>query len=223
LAFAYLPDSILSRSFENHTFLAITKESSDEMNSNADAASANIIFARRRSLKDYLALALATWGVGFMPVAPGTFGSIVGVLIFLLERWASLKALAFAAKHGWSGQLLTALRIAFMLLILAIITAVGTWAASRIEKLVGRKDPGIVIVDEIAGQLIALIFLPINASLWLVLAGFLLFRLFDIWKPYPIRRLESLGAGLGIMADDILAGIYAAILLSLITAIYLLL
>lgn len=200
------------------------KESSDELNPPVVTTGVRLIRASgQRSLSDYFALAFATWGVGFIPLAPGTFGSIVGVLIFLLERWASLNALVFAAKHGWSVELLTTLRMTFMLLVIAIITVVGTWAASRVEKLVGREDPGIVIVDEIAGQLVALIFLPISASLWLIVAGFLLFRLFDIWKPYPIRKLESLGAGLGIMADDILAGVYAAILLSLMTAIYLLL
>ena len=141
--------------------------------------------------------------------------------IFLLERWATTRALIFAARHGWSLELLESLRVAATLLIMATITVIGTWAASRVEKSLGRKDPSIVVVDEVAGQLVALLFLPFNASIWLVITGFLFFRLFDIWKPYPIRKLESLESGLGIMADDILAGVYAAILLSIVTTIYL--
>ena len=199
------------------------KESSDELNSPVVMSSAVIARATgKRSLRDYFALAFATWGVGFIPVAPGTFGSAVGVGIFLLERWTSVRALIFAARHGWSLELLESLRIAATLLIMATITVIGTWAASHVEKSLGRKDPSIVVVDEVAGQLIALLFLPFNASVWLIIAGFLLFRLFDIWKPYPIRKLESLESGLGIMADDILAGVYAAILLSIVTTIYLL-
>ncbi|HKC62918.1 MAG TPA: phosphatidylglycerophosphatase A [Pyrinomonadaceae bacterium] len=199
------------------------KESSDELSSSAITGGAFVSRAvDKRSLRDYFALAFATWGVGFIPLAPGTFGSAVGVGIFLLERWATTRALIFAARHGWNLELFESLHIASVLLILTAITFIGTWAATRVEKSTGRKDPGIVVVDEVAGQLVALMFLPFNASVWLVLAGFLLFRLFDIWKPYPIRKLESLESGLGIMADDILAGVYAAILLSLVTTIYLL-
>ena len=200
------------------------KESSDELNPLVIASGASPTRAAgEKSLRDYFALAFATWGVGFIPLAPGTFGSAVGVGIFLIERWTGARALIFAGRHGWNLELLESLRVAVMLLIVAAITVVGTWAASRVEKSLGRKDPSIVVVDEVAGQLVALLFLPFNASIWLVLAGFLLFRLFDIWKPYPIRKLESLESGLGIMADDILAGVYAAILLQLVTTIYLLL
>jgi phosphatidylglycerophosphatase A len=77
-----------------------------------------------------------------------------------------------------------------------------------------------VVVDEVAGQLIAFLFVPFNSGWLVILVGFGLFRLFDIWKPYPIRRLEMLESGLGIMADDVLAGIYAAILMSLLVSIY---
>jgi phosphatidylglycerophosphatase A len=197
------------------------KESSDELNPPVVTAGAFITRASvRRSVGDYFALAFATWGVGFLPLAPGTFGSAVGVGLYLLERWTSMRALIFAARHGWSLELLESLRVASLLLMVAVITVVGTWAATRAEKLLGRKDPGAVVVDEVAGQLITLLFLPLYASPWLIVAGFVLFRIFDIWKPYPIRRLESLGGGLGIMADDILAGIYAAGLLSLLTPVY---
>lgn len=114
-------------------------------------------------------------------------------------------------------------RTTLMLLLIALLAIVGVWAASRAEKLLGRKDPGAVVVDEVVGQMIALLFVPFNAGVWVIITGFVAFRLFDIWKPYPIRRLEALEAGLGIMFDDILAGIYAAILMSLVTSIHLLL
>jgi phosphatidylglycerophosphatase A len=74
----------------------------------------------------------------------------------------------------------------------------------------------------VAGQLIAFLFIPWDSPVWALVVGFVLFRVFDIWKPYPIRRLESLESGLGIMADDVLAGIYAATLLAFLTTIYLL-
>jgi phosphatidylglycerophosphatase A len=100
-----------------------------------------------------------------------------------------------------------------------VVALVGTWAATRAEKLLGKKDPGAVVVDEVAGQLIAFLFVPWRAGTWAVVAGFVAFRLFDIWKPYPVRRLEDLGGGLGIMADDCLAGFYAAALMSLLVSI----
>ena len=104
----------------------------------------------------------------------------------------------------------------FLLVQLAIIltvTVVGTWAASRTERVLRIKDPGKVVVDEVAGQLIALTAVP--ATFWLlndattVLAAFILFRIFDIVKPYPARRLEGMHGGVGIMADDLVAGLYA--------------
>lgn len=178
---------------------------------------------RSRTLRDYLALALATWGVGYFPLAPGTFGSAVGVGVYLLVQSMSARVFAFAAAHGWSAESLESFHLTFMLLLIATLTLAGIWAASRTEKLIGRKDPGIVVVDEVAGQLLAFLFVPFNSGWWIIIIAFIAFRLFDIWKPYPIRRLESLESGLGIMADDVLAGIYAAILMSLLLSIYLLL
>jgi len=98
--------------------------------------------------------------------------------------------------------------LAIELWVITAVTLVGIWAASRTEKLAGRKDPGKVVIDEVAGQMIAL--LPVVPGLdpgWIAItSAFLLFRLFDIIKPYPARRLESLEAGLGIMADDSCCG-----------------
>ncbi len=113
-------------------------------------------------------------------------------------------------------------RMSLMLLLIVGLFVIGIKAATRMETLTGRKDPGIVVVDEVVGQLITFLFIPFEMGWWTVIVGFFLFRLFDIWKPYPIRRLESLESGLGIMADDVLAGAYAATVLSIITTVFLL-
>lgn len=170
------------------------KESSDELNPPV-AVPAEAIPAPKgtRSGVDYVALAIATWGVGYLPLMPGTFGSLVGVGVFFLLGSLPLQLVG-----------------------IVVITWSGIWAASRTERILRLKDPGKVVVDEVAGQMIAL--LPISifsvASLrgWIILS-FILFRLFDIFKPYPARRFEALPSGLGIMADDLVAGFYAALVL----------
>jgi len=143
---------------------------------------------------DYGALAFATWGVGYFPLAPGTFGSAVGVVIFLLLKW-------------WVAQVVA----------IILITGLGIWAASRTERVLALKDPGIVVVDEVAGQMIAL--LPVSLfrldAIWIIVL-FVLFRAFDIIKPYPARRCESLPGGVGIVTDDLVAGIYAALVVLVI-------
>jgi phosphatidylglycerophosphatase A len=201
------------------------KESSDELNPPVMTTGVRIVRASsRKSLRDYLALALATWGVGYMPIAPGTFGSAVGVGIYLLLRAATRRIVYLVVPdYHPTYESVESFRVSLMLVVIICITAAGIWAATRAEKLFGRKDPGRVIVDEIAGQLITFLFIPLAVGLkwWMLGLGFLLFRLFDIWKPYPIRRLEALESGLGIMADDVLAGIYAAATLTLLlTSIY---
>ena len=94
-----------------------------------------------------------------------------------------------------------------------VVTGLGIWAATRTEQILGLKDPGKVVVDEVAGQMIALLPLSIFAlgRGWIIVS-FILFRLFDIFKPYPARRFEALRSGLGIMADDLVAGFYAALI-----------
>jgi phosphatidylglycerophosphatase A len=199
------------------------KESSDDLNRPVVTSGAVIARARRgRTARDYFALCIATCGVGFLPLAPGTWGSAVGVGLYLLGRTASAHLFTQAAARGWTTPTLEALRTSFLLIMLIILSIVGIWAASRVERIMGRKDPGAVVIDEVVGQLITFLFVPFNAGLWAIVAGFFAFRLFDIWKPYPIRRLEALESGLGIMADDVLAGAYAAALMSLLTSIYLL-
>lgn len=194
------------------------KESSDELNPTATSDDAVALARPPRSAKDYLALAIATCGVGYLPLAPGTWGSLVGVGIYALVRGASMKAL-FAAGVGRNFNLLQIYYgvIAFELLAALSITLIGTWAASRTEQLSGRKDPGKVVIDEVAGQFIALIPVPfmIGAAWWSAILAFILFRFFDIVKPYPARKLESLHGGLGIMLDDVVAGVYAAVVVAL--------
>jgi len=217
--------------------MKVVKESSDELNPSVVVTTAFIGRPRgERGFRDYVALAVATCGVGLLPLAPGTWGSLVGVGIYVLFN--SLSNALLMHDPSWFGNFqggepipslatgiprASFLRTFALLIIIAAVTYLGIWAATRTEKITGRKDPGIVVVDEVAGQLIAFLFIPWDSPpVWVLVAGFVLFRLFDIWKPYPIRRLESLEAGLGIMADDVLAGVYAAMLLSFLFTIYLL-
>lgn len=189
------------------------KESSDELNPPIVTAGAVVPKSRAaRSAKDYLALAIATCGVGYLPLAPGTWGSLVAVGFYL--------ALRLAVFGRFSNSLETAearFHSMFLfgeLLAIAVVSMLGVWAASRTERVLNIKDPGKVVVDEVAGQLIALLSVPLVVDglwwFWILLA-FLLFRFFDIVKPYPARRLESLEGGLGIMGDDVIAGVYAAL------------
>lgn len=141
-----------------------------------------------------LAIALATFfGCGFFPKAPGTIGSLAGIATAELLHW-------------WGAG-------RFTLLIIAIVVfPVAVWASSAAARALGRKDPGQVVIDEVLGQWVTLL----GAAVWTwqtYLAAFLLFRLFDIWKPPPVRQAEALPEGLGIVADDVLAGIYGALIL----------
>lgn len=198
------------------------KESSDELN--PPVVTSGIRLGRaagKRTLSDWLALAVATCGVGYLPLAPGTWGSVVGVGLYLLFDSVSVRLMTDGAVRGWNPVALASLRTSCLLLIVIALTLAGIWAATRTERLLAVKDPGIVVIDEVAGQLMAFLFVPLNTGKWTVVAGFIAFRAFDIWKPYPIGRLEALESGLGIMADDIWAGAYAATLVSLLMTIQL--
>ena len=198
------------------------KESSDELNPPLVVTGSAISPERaRKTAGDYTALALATWGVGYIPVAPGTFGSAVGAGIYLFIGEAYTRRFALGSAGGWSVQALESFRLTFLLALVMILAGVGVWAATRTEKLLARKDPGVVVVDEVVGQLITFLFVPFNMGWWAIIVGFITFRLFDIVKPYPARRFEMLESGLGIMADDVMAGVYAAILMSLLVSIHL--
>lgn len=172
--------------------------------------------------KDYIALALTTFGVGYIPGAPGTYGSAIGVALYLVFMW--LGAIASILIFGGDGKITDIFWTwthAIVALLLLAFSLVGIWASSRSIPLLGNEDPSEAVVDEVMGQLITFVFVPFSSSWTLILPGFLLFRLFDIWKPYPIRDLEILPGGLGICADDIVAGIYAGICLAVGYAVYL--
>ena len=142
-----------------------------------------------------LADAIATWfGCGWFPIAPGTVGSAAAVL------------LAFLAERRWHYHPLWLLAPAAILL-LPGIWAAGVSAASR-----GRKDPGYIVVDEVLGQWVTLA--GATAFGWKSwFGGFVLFRVLDIWKPFPVRWFEALPGGAGIVADDVMAGVYGALVL----------
>ncbi len=152
-------------------------------------------------------------------------GSLVGVALYVViwvESYSWFEARA--AKGRLNLLYIFTPQMALMLVAIFLVTMAGIWAASRAEKLLGKKDPSIVVIDEVAGQMIALLSGPFWApTWWSVFTAFLLFRAFDIWKPYPIRRLEALESGLGIMLDDVAAGAYALIVNSVLISAYLLL
>jgi phosphatidylglycerophosphatase A len=129
--------------------------------------------------------------VGFFPIAPGTAGSAAGVGLYILLRWLGFTNLELP------------LAIAMF--------ALGVWLGAHAEKALGSTDPGPVVLDEVMGMLVTLAFIPVN---WIGLTlGFVLFRALDVWKPFPAGRLEHLPGGLGMMADDAMAGVYANVLL----------
>ncbi len=199
------------------------KESSDELNPPVVVAGSAIEKPRSpRSAKDLLALAIATCGVGYLPLAPGTWGSLVGVGLYLLVRGVLLQSLSEVALEFKLNLFHLYYAIAaFEVLVVLALSLVGIWAASRTETLSGKKDPGKVVIDEVVGQFIALIPVPfvLEQAWWSAILAFALFRVFDIVKPYPARRLEALPGGLGIMADDVVAGVYAASVVMLLVSV----
>ena len=146
---------------------------------------------------------ISTWfGCGFAPAGAGTVASVVALaMAWVLVRYA-----------GW--------RPLWFLLLAAVMTLPSIWAAGRTAAECKQKDPGLVVVDEVIGQWIALAGAqPFNWKT--ALAAFALFRLFDIWKPPPVRGLEALPSGVGIVADDVMAGVYGALVLFLAGCFYL--
>jgi phosphatidylglycerophosphatase A len=141
-----------------------------------------------------LAVFLATAGyAGYFPFAPGTVGSAVGLVVYALVWWSGSPLV----EGG---------------LIVALFSA-GVWAGTTAERFFGGIDPGPIVLDEVVGMLITLAFIPVGWSA--ALAGFFLFRVFDVIKPWPARSLERLHGGLGVMADDAMAAVYANVALRL--------
>jgi phosphatidylglycerophosphatase A len=203
------------------------KESSDEVNSDIATPNPASPTSKRKTIGDYVALAIATCGVGYFPIAPGTMGSLVGVVIYLLLRREIVEVYTFALGESSFSRAFTSYGAGFLLIPILLLVAtglslIGIWAASRAERLFGRKDPGEVVIDEVVGQLMTFAFLPLFPSAPAIVIGFILFRAFDMIKPYPIRKLEKLPSGLGIVVDDIAAGLYAGIALSVISMLSLL-
>lgn len=157
------------------------------------STSANVEPSPGFPVRNRLALTLATWfGAGYAPVAPGTAGSLAAAAIAYLLR---------GHTAPWHFAVFA-----------AILVIPAIWAAGETARIVGRKDPGIVVIDEVIGQWITLA--GASSLGWKsCLAGFALFRLFDIWKPAPVRQLEALPGGIGINADDAMAGVYGAVIL----------
>ncbi|MBK7934121.1 MAG: phosphatidylglycerophosphatase A [Acidobacteria bacterium] len=168
---------------------------------------------------DYVALALTTWGVGYLPLMPGTFGSMVGVAIYFGVVWFDVLAGFRFFTAGFTAEQVSALVWASNSIMLVILVIVGIWASGRTIPIFGNSDPSEAVVDEVMGVLVTLLFIPQGAGWIYVLAGFGLFRLFDIWKPYPIDSLQDLPGGVGVCADDLVAGVYAGMCLSIAYAI----
>jgi phosphatidylglycerophosphatase A len=139
-------------------------------------------------VKRRIAYILATWfGCGRVPLAPGTAGTLGAIPLFLLLRPG--------------GPLL-------VLLVAAALAVIGIWAAGEVVVSTGQGDPQIVVIDEVVGVLVTL---AASGPSWTnVVAGFVLFRIFDQWKPWPARKLESLHGGFGVVMDDVAAGIWGA-------------
>jgi phosphatidylglycerophosphatase A len=142
-----------------------------------------------------LAVLLATAGYsGYFPIAPGTVGSAVGLVVYALVWWTQSTAVEIGLIVG--------------------LFAAGVWSGTIAERYFGGIDPGPIVLDEVVGMLITLAFIPVS---WTgALAGFLLFRIFDVIKPYPAARFEKLHGGLGVMADDAMAAIYANVSLRIL-------
>jgi len=173
--------------------------------------------------KPRFALFIATAaGLGYLPKAPGTWGSLAGVGLTFLISAIWLHFLNWGIEHFYThgslddpltfvGQFVFDSRIVPLTLTLIFISLLGLSASSKAAKFSGLQDPQFVVIDEVSGQLLTYIVALAPLNWKYLLLGFILFRVFDIWKPFPARQAESLPGGWGIMADDWIAGIYAGL------------
>jgi phosphatidylglycerophosphatase A len=149
-------------------------------------------------MKDRISLFLGTaFYIGYIPGAPGTYAS-------------AATSLALYIYQRNSHRVVPELYIS----VLGLITVLGVLASAEVSRIRGEEDPSIVVIDEVAGQLLTFLYLPLHS--WNLILGTVFFRVFDIWKPSPVRQLESLKNGVGIMADDLMAGVYSCLLLHLV-------
>jgi len=147
-----------------------------------------------KKIGDFLVKAVSSvFFIGYLPFVPGTFGSLAGVGIFCLLRNTA--------------------EITYFLFTLGVVV-LGLITSGRMGKLLGKSDPSCVVIDEVAGMLVALSYLPVNFKV--IFLAFLIFRILDTLKPFPAGRLEHLPGSVGILADDLIAGIYTHIVLLLI-------
>jgi len=141
----------------------------------------------KKTFSDHVVLFIATGGYsGYSPFAPGTAGTVAAIPVYLL--------------FAMTGHI-------FYLLLFLILLPLSFWASGRAEKIFGAKDSGMIVIDEIAGYIVTMFMIP--AGWQYVIAGFFLFRFFDITKIFPARSMENLGGGVGVVMDDIVAGLYA--------------
>jgi phosphatidylglycerophosphatase A len=153
--------------------------------------------ASRPAPADRVALFIATaGGAGYSPVAPGTVGSALTAAILWLAPFSPSGVIAF----------------------FVVVTLAGLWASDRAERVLGGKDPGAIVIDEVAGMTLAVLAFPLTPPT--LAAGFVLFRFFDIVKPFPARASERARGGLGVMVDDLIAGLYALAVLALLRALF---
>ena len=146
----------------------------------------------RTGVLDRVAVLIATvCGVGYAPLAPGTVASVVTVIFLGLVPFSRAGLVVF----------------------LLLVVIVGTWAAHRAERVIGGKDPGAIVIDEVAGMTLSVIAFPLTTEV--LAAGLALFRVFDVVKPPPAYQSQRLRGGVGVMIDDLIAGLYALAIIAL--------
>ena len=168
------------------------------MNAQSEEATEPLAALPYHPAPSWATLVATLFGIGRLKPGPGTWGSLTTVLV-----WALL-----SSRIPFESRTLATIVAA------AIVTLIGIPAATLVARASGLKDPQIVVIDEVAGQLLTLVGVPLAWKTFL--AGFILFRIFDMWKPFPIRRLERLPEGTGIVVDDLGAGLYALAIMHLL-------
>ena len=144
-----------------------------------------------------VALVTATvFGAGYSPVAPGTAGSLVALAILWLVPFSRVALFAF----------------------FLVVTVAGIWAAHVVEAQIGEKDPGAIVIDEVAGMTLSVLALPLTPAV--LLTAFVLFRVFDVVKPFPAGRSQAIKGGVGVMIDDLIAGLYALVVVAALRTVF---